>query len=190
MAASATRSASCPCSRTSTRARWRGHAEDGQGQDDRVLAAEQPGGDARAHVGEGVGHRLLVALADDRGEALLGAGELHEDEEVAVVGQPAQGGPDPLLDAPGRIGLAGDGLPLGQAHGAEGVVEDLGQQLVLRFEVPVEDALADAEPVDDAGDRGGVVAVGGEACGRPGPSGRVGALAPFGVSRRDMVPRR
>ena len=63
------------------------------------------------------------------------------------------------------IVLAGDGVPLGQAHGAQGVGQDLGEQLVLGFEVPVEDPFADAEAVDDVGDRGGVVAVGGEGVG-------------------------
>ena len=45
-------------------------------------------------------------------------------------------------------------------------LEQLGEQLLLRGEVPVEDALADAERGDDVGDRGGVVAPLGEQAGR------------------------
>ena len=44
-----------------------------------------------------------------------------------------------------------------------GLAQDLAEQLVLGGEVPVEDALADPEAVDDLGDRGGVVAMCGEA---------------------------
>ena len=45
-------------------------------------------------------------------------------------------------------------------------LEQLGEQLLLRREVPVEDALADAERGDDVGDRRGVVAALGEQPGR------------------------
>ena len=85
------------------------------------------------------------------------------------------------------IVLPGDGLTLGLAHGAQGVGQDLAQQFVLGVEVPVEDALAHAEAVDDAGHRRGVVPVGGE--GRAAKSiSRGGAGRLLGVSRRDMVP--
>ena len=121
-----------------------GHPEDGRGEDDRVLTPQQAGGDAGAHVGQGVGHDAGVPLAHERRPALLGAGELHQDEEVTVLGQPVQGGADPLLDAAGRVGLAGDGFTLGLAHGGQRVGEDFGEQLVLGGEVPVEDPFADA----------------------------------------------
>ncbi len=46
------------------------------------------GRDAGLHVGEGVGHGLLLALADEGREPFLGPGELEEDEEVAVGVEP------------------------------------------------------------------------------------------------------
>ena len=97
--------------------------------------------------------------------ALLGAGELHEHEQVTVLGQPVQGGADALLDASGRVRLPGNGLTLGLPDGGQCIGEDLGEQLVFGGEVPVEDPFSNADALDDAGHRGGVVAVGGEAPG-------------------------
>src|SRR5262249_12971662 len=54
-------------------------------------------------------------------------------------------------------------LPLAQL--VVGRLQQLGEQLLLGGEVPVEDALADAEGLDDVGDRSRVVAtLGEEAC--------------------------
>ena len=123
-----------------------GDPQDGGGQDDRVFAAEQPGGDPRGDVGEGVGDHLLLAQADERGESFLGAGELQEDEEMAIVAEPTDGRPDALLDATGRVVLVGDGLSLGQPEAVLCIGQDLAEQLVLRVKVPVEDALATPIP--------------------------------------------
>ena len=67
--------------------------------------------------------------------------------------------PDPRLDATDGVGLVGDRLALGPAEVALGVGQDLAEELLLGGEVPVEDALAHAEAVDDVGHRGGVVAL-------------------------------
>ena len=69
---------------------------------------------------------------------------------------------DARLDAAYRVGLVGDGLALGAAQVALGVGQDLAEELLLGGEVPVEDPLAHAEAVDDVGDRGRVVPLGGE----------------------------
>ena len=72
-----------PRSSTNTRARCPVTPKMARVSTSGIFAPQEPGGDARAHVGQGVGHRLLIALAHDRSEPLLGAGQLHEDEEVA-----------------------------------------------------------------------------------------------------------
>ena len=59
--------------------------------------------------------------------------------------EPRQRRPDAELDAPDRVGLVGDGLLLAAAQVCLRVPQDLEEQLLLRVEVPVEDALADAE---------------------------------------------
>ena len=75
------------------------------------------------------------------------------------------GGPQPALDAADRVVGGPDRLALAPAEVLLGVVEDLQEQLILRVEVPVEDAFADAEAGDDLGHRGGVEAVLGEPLG-------------------------
>ena len=64
----------------------------------------------------------------------------------------------PEADAPDGVGLVLDGLALGAAKVPLGLDQDLAEELVLRGEVPVEDALAHAEAVDDVGDRRRVIA--------------------------------
>ena len=114
------------------------------------------------HVGQGIGHRLLLALADEGREPFLGPGELEKDEEVPVVVEPGHRRTDARLDPPDGVGLVGHGLALGAPQVALGVGQDLPEELLLGGEVPVEDALAHAEAVDDVGHRRRVVAVGGE----------------------------
>ena len=77
-------------------------------------------------------------------------------------------GADAELDAAHRVGFVADRLLLALAQIVVRRLEQLGEELVLRREVPVEDALADAERGDDVGDRGGVVAPLGEQPGRAG----------------------
>jgi hypothetical protein len=110
------------------------------------------------------GHR--VVLAQHAGEALLGGGELRQVEEVPVLPEPVQRGPDAELDAAQRVGLVADGGLLEAAEVLRGGGEDLEEEILLRLEVPVEDALADPERVDDLGHRRGVVAPLGEQAGR------------------------
>ncbi len=116
-------------------------------------------------MGEGVRHRLLVGVAEDGREALLGPGRLHQHEQVPVAGEPGQGGTDPLFDPSGRVVLAGDGIALGQAKIPDRLLQDGDHELVLGSEVPVEDALAHSQPVHDGGHRCRVVALGGERVG-------------------------
>ena len=72
----------------------------------------------------------------------------------------------PELDAADRIVDAVDGLLLGPAQVLLGLAEDLEEELLLAGEVPVEDALADAEALHDLGHRRRVVALLGEPGGR------------------------
>src|SRR4029077_14686484 len=59
--------------------------------------------------------------------------------------------------------LLGDGGLLAATQLALGVAQDLEEQLLLGGEVPIEDALAHAQPLHDLRDRRRVVAVLGEA---------------------------
>src|SRR5207302_10519915 len=114
-------------------------------------------------VASGVGHGHVLTPAQHGGEALLGGRELEELDDVAVLVEPCDRRPDAELDAVYGIGLVGDGGLLTFAQLALGVAQDLEEQLLLGREVPVEDALAHAQSLHDLGDRGGVVAVLGEA---------------------------
>ena len=78
----------------------------------------------------------------------------------------ASDGPEPELDALHGVGLVGDGLLLLAAEVGLGLPQDLEEQLLLRVEVPVEDALADAQAGHDLRHRRRVVALLGEAGGR------------------------
>ena len=72
--------------------------------------------------------------------------------------EPRERRPDAELDAPHRIGFVADRLLLLLAQAVVRRLQQLGEELFLRREVPVEDALADAERLDDVGHRGRVVA--------------------------------
>ena len=89
--------------------------------------------------------------------------ELEEAALVVVVGHPQHGGTDAQLEPFDGVVDALDAALLGAAHVVLRGAEDLGEELLLGVEVPVEDALADAEAVDEFGDRGRVLPVGGEA---------------------------
>ena len=97
-----------------------------------------------------------------RREPLLGRGELDEVERAAVLVEPRHRRADAELDAPHRVGLVADRGLLAPAQVLVRAAEQLDEQLLLAREVPVEDALADAEARDDVGDRRGVVAPLGE----------------------------
>jgi hypothetical protein len=85
---------------------------------------------------------------------------------LAVLEEPLDRGADTELDAHDWVGLVADRLLLPAAKLLVRLAQDLRQQLLLRGEVPVEDALADAEALDDVGDRRRVVAALGEELGR------------------------
>ena len=113
-----------------------------------------------------VGDRDLAVAGEHRRERLVGRGELDDREVLAVLAEPLERRADAELDAAHRVGLVADRLLLALAQLVVRRLEQLGEQLFLRGEVPVEDALADAERGDDVGDRGGVVAPLGEEPGR------------------------
>src|SRR5207245_11405251 len=81
---------------------------------------------------------------------------------LAVLAEPVERAADAELDAPDGIDLVADGLLLALAQLVVRRLEQLGEQLLLRREVPVEDALADPERGHDVGHRRGVVAALGE----------------------------
>ena len=80
-----------------------------------------------------------------------------------MVGQPQHRGANPLFDPADGVVLIADCDLLATPQVVLGLAQDLEEQLLLRGEVPVEDALADAHAGDDVGDRRRVVAVLGEA---------------------------
>ncbi len=70
------------------------------------------------------------------------------------------------LDARQRIAGVLDGVLLRASQVLLRVAEDLDEELILRVEVPVEDALADTDAGDDLGDGRGMEAVLRELAGR------------------------
>ena len=117
-----------------------GHPPDGGGQDDRVLRRSSPAvipaftwGSASAIVCWSPWRTRGAKRSSVRANSI-------RVEQFAVGPQPPDGGTDPLLDTAGGVGLAGDGVALGQAEAALGVGQDAPEQVVLRHEVPVEDA--------------------------------------------------
>ena len=119
--------------------------------------------DAFLDVADRVGEGDLLAPAQRRREPLLGGGELEQ------VARGSRCSSNHAIDArmPSSIrrdgvGLVGDRLLLAPAQVLLRVAQDLEEQLLLAGEVPVEDALADAEARHDLGDGRGVVAVLGE----------------------------
>ena len=101
-------------------------------------------------------------LAHDGREALLGRGELHEVERARCSWNHAIEARMPSsMRRTGSGSVADRGL-LAAAEVLVRTAEQLDEELLLAREVPVEDALADAEAGDDVGDRGGVVAALGE----------------------------
>src|SRR5207247_9277526 len=98
-------------------------------------------------------------------EAGCAAGELEQGEVLAIVQEPRDRGADAERAPQDRVGLVADRLLLPPAQILVRFAQDLRQQLLLRGEVPVEDALADAEALDDVGDRRRVVTPLGEELG-------------------------
>ena len=93
---------------------------------------------------------------------------------------------DAELEPADRVGLVAHAVPLRPADGPLALAEDLHEELLLRLEVPVEDALADAEAVDQLGDRGRVVAVGRRSALVAKAMSSFRRCSPRGVSRRAM----
>ncbi len=114
--------------------------------------------DAVFEVADRVGDADLPVAGEHRRERLVGGRELDDGEVLAVLGEPEQRGPDAELDAADRVGLVADRLLLALAQVVVRRLEQLGEQLLLRGEVPVEDAFADAQRGDDVGHRGRVIA--------------------------------
>src|SRR5438445_727062 len=108
-------------------------------------------------------HRLPAE--DSRAEALFADRELEQVEELTVLLEPRHRRPDAELDATHGIGLVADGCLLSPAQLLLRVAQDLDEKLFFCREVPIEDALADAEALHDLGDGRAVVAVLGEARG-------------------------
>ena len=107
--------------------------------------------------------RDLLAPPDVVAEPVVAGGHADQLVVVGVPVDPGQRGADAQLDTAHRITFAADRGPLGPAQVELGLAQDLDEELLLGFEVPVEDALADAEPRDQVGDRRVVVAALGEA---------------------------
>ncbi len=115
-----------------------------------------------------VADRDLPVAAQHGCEGLVGRRERDDREVVAVLAEPRERGADAELDAAHGIGFVADRLLLALAEVVVRRLQQLREELFLRREVPVEDALADAERLDDVGDGGRVVAALGEEPGRAG----------------------
>ena len=141
---------------------WCDHAEDGVGEQ---LRGRCRGSDPRRSPSltwlDGVGHRdrpgrLAQRRARTRSSVAansnrLVAGRGARPTTASTARMPSSMRSDRIVDV-------GDGLLLAAAQVLLGVAEDLDEELLLRVEVPVEDALAHAEAVDDLGHRRRVVA--------------------------------
>ncbi len=154
-----------PAPSTSTRASWAVTPRIARVRTLRVLAAEQSGGDARADVGEGVGHvwsspcRMIGAKRSSVRANSIRMKRCRWSESQRSEAR-----------MPHSMRRAGSGSPAMASRWARRMERKAStrisrQELVLGVEVPVEDAFAHAEAVHDAGHRGGVVALGGEAAG-------------------------
>jgi hypothetical protein len=86
-----------------------------------------------------------------RREARLHRRVIEEREDVNVVDDEVERREDALCDTPNGIGLLAQVAALEEAEAARRVREDLAEERFLRLEVPVEDALADADVSDDVG---------------------------------------
>src|SRR5262249_31239066 len=104
----------------------------------------------------------VVVPPQDASKPLGARAELQEREVLAVLEEPLDRGADAELDAHDRVGLLADRLLLAPAEVLLRFTQDLRQQLLLRGEVPVEDALPHAEAHHDVGHRRRVVAPLGE----------------------------
>src|SRR3954466_14697912 len=130
-----------------------GDAEDGVAQDEGVEVADAALDDALLHMARRVGDGYVLTAPQHGSEPLLGCRELEELDDVSVLVEPGDRRADAELDAGDRIGLVGDRRLLAPAQLALGIAENLEEELFLGGEVPVEDALADPEPLHDLRDR-------------------------------------
>jgi hypothetical protein len=102
--------------------------------------------------------RDLLAPPHVVAEPVVAGGHPDQLVVVGVPVDPVQRGADAQLDPPHRVTLRADGGPLGPTQVELGLTQDLDEELLLGLEVPIEDALADAEPGDEVGHRRVVVA--------------------------------
>lgn len=150
-----------------------GDTEDAVGDEGGIAIAYAPRDDALLDMANEVVDGDVLSPPKCGGEALFGRRELDEGDELMVLARPCERGADALLDAPDGVVLVGDGVHLRASEVLLGIAQYLEEELLLRGEVPVEDALAHAEAADDLLDGGRVVAALGEAGG-----GVVHQLAP------------
>ncbi len=157
---------------------------DGVGEQLGVAIDDPAVDDAVLQMPDRVGDRDLTVAGEHRRERLVGRRELDDREVLPVLGEPGKGGPDAELDAADRIVDTLDRVLLALAQVVVRRLQELGEQLLLRGEVPVEDALADAERGDDVGHRSRVIAALGEQAGGAGHQ----LLTPFFAPGRELAP--
>ena len=107
----------------------------------------------------------LAALAQQRGVAGVAALDVEQREVAGVLDVEAHAGLGALADPGQRVGVGIHRLGLGLAQPQAHAAHELGEQLLLGREVPVEEALGHAGPPADVLDARGRVAVGGEQLG-------------------------
>jgi hypothetical protein len=149
--------------------------EDPVGHELGIAVAYRARGHALLDVMRGVGGDDLLPAMDEGGEFLVARRGANEPEEAGVDAKEFDGRLDAPLDADPGVGDPLDGNVLSAPEVEQRFLQQLGEQGLLGFEVPVEDALADAELVANVGDGRAVVALLGEEAGGGGDN----LLPPF-----------
>jgi carboxylesterase len=131
----------------------------------RLVGGGQPGLLGGADQHRDVAQVDLTALAQHGGVTGVGALDVEQREVAGVVEVEAHAGLGALADTGQRIGVGVHRRRLGLAQPESHAADELGEQLLLGREVPVEQALGDAGAAADVLDAGGRVPVGGEQLG-------------------------
>jgi hypothetical protein len=140
--------------------------------------------DAVFEVTDRVSDRDLAVAGEHGRKRLVGRGELNNCEVRPMLGEPRQRLPDPALDPLNRILDALDRMLLSLPQVVVRRLQELREQLLLGGEVPIEDALADAQCRHDVGHGCRVIAALGEKPGRHAHQ----LLSPFASSGRELAP--
>jgi hypothetical protein len=145
-----------------------------------IAVADRPRRHALLDVVRGVGGDDLLPAIDEGGELLVARRGANESEEARIDAKEFDGRLDAPLDADPGVGDPLDGDVLGAPEVKQRFLQQLGEQGLFGFEVPVEDALADPELVAHVGDRRAVIALFGKEAGGGGDDLLPPSASPLG----------